>query len=224
MNKENHEMFNEIAPTYDLLNHIFSFGIDKWWRRRVFKKVKKLRPSSILDCATGTGDLALSLSEIKNAKVTALDPAKNMLRIAKSKDKKNALTFKQGFSESLPFKAKSFDVVTLAFGVRNFKDRKKGLTEIHRVLKSGGHLLILEFAWPRFPLNGVYNLYFKTVIPFLGGLISKKKSAYTYLYTSVKSFPKPKKFMAQLSEIGFTDIEFTPLNMGIAAIYLAQKK
>lgn len=222
------KMFDQISTKYDLLNHLLSLGIDNLWRRKAVKYISKKKPSSILDIATGTGDLAFALLKANPEKLTGLDLSEGMLEVARKKaSAKNSsikIDFIQGDSENLPFPDNSYDAVTVAFGVRNFEDLTKGLREILRVLKPGGQLVVLEFSKPdAFPFKQIYQFYFRFILPFIGGLISKDKSAYTYLPESVQQFPQSREFENILLGTGFGNIHSERLTMGVATIYSATK-
>lgn len=222
-------MFNDIAPKYDFLNHFLSLGIDIQWRKNVRKLLAPYKPKTILDVATGTGDLAIELNKLQPEKIIGLDIAANMLHIGKEKIKTKKLDrvieLQLGDSENLPFKDHSFDAVTVAFGVRNFENLQKGLKEMHRVLKPGGVAAILEFSKPKtFPVKQVYNFYFKYILPGFGKLVSKSKDAYTYLPESVSNFPEDKDFLDELLYAGFTKNTQKRLTMGIATLYEAHRQ
>lgn len=220
-------MFNNIAPKYDFLNHFLSMGIDKLWRKRAIRLLKSANPQRVLDVATGTGDLAIALSKSLGAKVTGLDLSTEMLKVAERKVEKLGnvdIDLVQGDSENLPFSTGAFDAITVAFGVRNFENLEKGLTEMARTLKPGGQMVILEFSKPsRFPMKQIYNFYFKTILPFWGGIISKDKAAYTYLPESVNQFPEGKAFTNILAKIGMGEIKEYRQTFGIATIYFSVK-
>jgi demethylmenaquinone methyltransferase/2-methoxy-6-polyprenyl-1,4-benzoquinol methylase len=222
-------MFNDIAPKYDFLNHFLSLGIDIRWRKKVRELLAPYKPKTILDVATGTGDLAIELSKLHPDQIIGLDIAANMLQIGKEKIKTKKLDqiieMQLGDSENMPFKDYSFDAVTVAFGVRNFEDLQKGLKEMHRVLKHGGTATILEFSKPKiFPVKQLYNFYFKYILPGFGKLVSKSKDAYTYLPESVSVFPEDKEFINELEKAGFRGNRQKRLSMGIATLYSANKK
>ena len=187
------QMFDNIAKSYDFLNHSLSLGMDNLWRKTAIKRLTN-NPTSILDIATGTADFAISASKYTKAKITGIDISKGMLEIGHKKIIKQGLekriNLQLADSENLPFDDNSFDALTAGFGVRNFEDLNKGLSEMNRTLKSGGIVAILEPSEPSsFPLKQFYNLYFHYILPFLGGLISKDKNAYAYLPNSVMAFP-----------------------------------
>lgn len=223
------EMFDNISGKYDFLNHFLSFGIDHYWRRKTISILKNESPQLILDVATGTGDLAFSAHKrLKPKKIIGLDISKGMLDVGRIKIKKknleDSLEFIYGDSENIPFEDNYFDAVMVSFGVRNFEDLNVGLKEIHRVLKPSGRLLVLEFSKPKkFPIKQSYYLYSNFILPFFGKLISKDKSAYTYLPESVAAFPEGEDFLGQLSKVSFKDSFHKQLSGGIASIYSAKK-
>ncbi len=222
------EMFNDISPKYDLLNHLLSANIDKLWRNRVVRLLAQKQPKTILDIATGTADFALAASRIKNSLITGIDISEGMLDVGREKVNKKGLNDRikllKADSENLPFEKNSFDAAIVGFGVRNFENLKKGLAEIFRVLKPGGEFYVLEFSKPtKTPVKQFYQLYFTKVLPFVGGMISKNKNAYTYLPESVNEFPDGVNFLAILAETGFTGTQFFEQTFGIATIYKACK-
>jgi demethylmenaquinone methyltransferase/2-methoxy-6-polyprenyl-1,4-benzoquinol methylase len=222
------KMFDNIAPSYDLLNHLLSAGIDKLWRRRVINMIRHRPHQHILDLATGTGDLAIAAAALPDTHITAVDLSAGMLKFQQKKlEKKNLLkriTLLQGDGEALPFDDNTFDVVMIAFGVRNFEDLPKGLAEMHRVLKKDGLVEILEFSKPKtFPVKQLYQFYFTRILPTVGRWISKDKSAYSYLPNSVGYFPSGTSFTQYLTQAGFTGPGIRPLTLGIASIYSARK-
>lgn len=223
------QMFDKIAPRYDFLNHFLSLGIDRIWRRKAIREIKKSGPATLLDVATGTGDLAiLAAWKIEGIKVTGIDITAGMLDIARKKSNKSGLDDQLDFlladAENLPFQENTFDALTVAFGIRNFGDLRKGLAEMLRVMVPGGKLAILEFGKPRvFPLKQGYHFYFKRILPFVGKITSKDPKAYTYLYESVQAFPDGKAMVDLLQEIGFNAVEYKSLTFGICAMYTATK-
>lgn len=223
------QMFDRISFRYDLLNHLLSLGIDKIWRKKMVKELCKQYNSHILDIATGTGDLAIMLAKnIPNADIIGIDISKNMLKLAKKKiilnHFDNKIKIMQSDCEQLPFKKFSFEAITVAFGIRNFENFSKGLSEIFRVLKVSGTLFILEFSIPkRFPIKQFYHLYTKYLVPFIGAILSKNKDAYFYLTQSVYSFPYGKEMEYILKKIGFYNVKSISLSFGIATIYIAKK-
>ena len=223
-------MFNRIAPRYDLLNRVLSFGIDRIWRRRLVRLVRKKAAGSVLDVATGTGDLALALAATlrKPLTVYGLDISSGMLELARKKvDKKglqDLIVLKEGDSEALPFDDNYFDAVTVAFGVRNFGDLAKGLAEMRRVLKPGASLYVLEFSKPSvFPVKQLYGFYFSHILPWWGGVISKDKAAYSYLPACVMDFPEGAAFEAELRRAGLNPTRSRRQTFGIATIYISEK-
>lgn len=222
------EMFDNISARYDFLNHFLSMGIDKGWRRKVVRMIGAKKPSTILDIATGTGDLAIALSKIPNTQITGLDLSAGMLKVGEEKIAKKGLTtqisLQQGDSENLPFEDNSFDAITVAFGVRNFENLEKGLSEIYRVVKPGGTVAVLEFSQPTgFPFKQVYRFYFKFILPTIGRMVSKDDSAYTYLPESVDAFPYGDRFIQILNKLGFSQPVAKEVTFGVATIYTATK-
>lgn len=226
--KQVEEMFDDISPKYDLLNHLLSANIDRLWRRKVIRMLEKRQPKTILDIATGTADFAIAASKIKDSMITGIDISEGMLEVGRKKVLKLGLSSKieliKADSESLPFDTGCFDAAIVAFGVRNFENLRKGLTEIQRVLKPGGEFYILEFSKPaKFPIKQLYQFYFNKVLPFIGGLVSNNKKAYTYLPDSVNEFPDGLKFLSILADIGFVEMSHHEQTFGIATIYKARK-
>lgn len=223
------KMFDNISHRYDFLNHFLSMGIDKLWRKKAIKILAKDKPQSILDIATGTGDFAFeAFNGIKPQKLVGVDISEGMLskaRIkAKDRDLDAYISFNYGDSENLQFEDNSFDAAIVAFGVRNFENLDKGLSEIFRVLKPGGRIVVLEFSKPKtFPVKQVYNFYFKYILPFWGKLISKDAAAYTYLPESVQVFPEGKDFVTRLNTAGFVESKDQPLTFGICSLYTGKK-
>ena len=222
-------MFDRISQKYDRLNHVLSFNIDKVWRRKTAKAVAKKHPTTILDLATGTADLAIALAmHNPNAYITGTDISEKMLEIGKAKVVKRGLEkqieLQLGDASNMPFKDNTFDAVTVAFGVRNFEDMNQGLSEIHRVLKPGGQAFILEFSMPeKFPIKQAYRLYFKHILPTIGRCVSKDPSAYTYLPESVERFPKPLDFLQELSTHSLSEGTMRQFCCGIATLYSTKK-
>lgn len=223
-------MFDRISPKYDALNHLLSLNIDKVWRRKTAKVVAKNHPKTILDLATGTADLAIALAKRNpQAKIIGMDISEKMMEIGKAKIAKqgleNQIEVRFGDAAKLPFEDNSFDAVTVAFGVRNFENLDKGLSEISRVLKPNGHAVILEFSLPkRFPFKQLYHLYFKHILPRIGKWVSKDRSAYSYLPASVEKFPRPDRFLQILSDNGLKNNKKKAFSWGIATLYVAQKR
>ncbi len=223
------KMFDTISGDYDGLNRVISFGIDIKWRRKVVKLVAKSNPDTILDIATGTGDLAINLAETNATKITGLDISSGMLDIGKQKVIKKGLVDKidmiLGDSENMPFEDNSFDAITVAFGVRNFETLENGLKEILRVLKPNGIFVILETSMPdKTPYKQGYNFYTKNILPLIGKLFSKDRSAYKYLCESASVFPYGEVLNNILREIGFINVEDLPQTFGVATIYTASKQ
>lgn len=227
--KQVEAMFNGIAPRYDFLNRVLSFGIDNIWRRRLIRGLLKSNPSMVLDVATGTADLAILLAR-KNPMVTVVgvDIAEQMLSFGRVKLEKKKLnervTLSKASSERLPFNDSSFDATMVAFGVRNFENPLNGLKEMGRVIKPGGSIHVLEFTNPRTGfVRFVYRFYFNRILPFIGRMVSGHKSAYTYLPTSVQAFEEREAFVDLLHKAGFVNAKFKLQSFGIAAIYVAIK-
>lgn len=222
------QMFNNIAHKYDLLNHTLSLHIDKIWRRKAINILKKRNVKHILDVATGTGDFAIAATSIKGVSIKGIDISEEMLAIGQKKITKKGLEkiieLSLGDSEAIAFPSETFDAVTVAFGVRNFENLQKGLSEIYRVLKPNGIIVVLEFSKPsRFPFKQIYNFYFKYILPSIGKLISKDQSAYTYLPESVQRFPDGKHFVDELLKAGFSEANNRQLTFGIVTIYTGIK-
>lgn len=223
-------MFDSIAWRYDFLNHFLSFGIDRIWRRRAIRIISKnYRTPVILDVATGTGDLAIAAMKINPVKITGIDISQNMLEIGREKIRKKGLSGKieliQGDSENIPLGDDNYDVAMVAFGVRNFSDPLKGLSEMKRVIRKDGMILVLEFSKPSgFLFRSVFNFYFRKILPFVGKLFSKDKAAYSYLPDSVNKFPDNEAFLQLLARAGFSDTRQVKLTGGVASIYTGLKK
>ena len=221
-------MFDNIAETYDLLNYMISFGMDKKWRKIAIQKITN-NPKKILDVATGTADFAIAACRMQDVKITGIDISEGMINVGKEKIKKkeleNRIDLQIADSENLPFLDNSFDAITAGFGIRNFENLEKGLSEMYRVLSPNGMVVILEPSTPKaFPIKQIYNIYFHKVLPFIGKLISKDNSAYTYLPNSVEAFPNQDKLIPQLKNIGFNNCKHIPLTFGIVDLYVAIKK
>lgn len=222
------QMFDNISTGYDDLNRVISFGTDLAWRKKVIKIVKDSKPKSILDIATGTGDLAIALADSEAEKIVGLDISAGMLSVGQQKINQKKLQDRiemvQADSEKLPYSDNSFDAITVAFGVRNFENLDKGLSEIQRVLRKNGVFVILETSVPsKFPFKQGYAVYTKFILPMIGRLFSKDKSAYQYLSESASKFPYGKKLCNILEKNGFTNVEFKPQTFGAATIYTASK-
>ncbi len=222
-------MFNNISGTYDFLNHFLSLGIDIRWRRKAIGELSGTKPKMVLDVATGTGDFAFEAIDIlKPDKIIGVDISEGMLEMAKKKIQKRGLaqqyTVQIGDSEKLPFEANTFDAVTVAFGVRNFENLEQGLSNMLKVLKPGGKIVILEFSKPQnFGIKHLYNFYFKYITPFFGKLFSKDQRAYSYLPESVQAFPDGVNFTDLMDKTGFSHIKCKKLTFGISTIYTAIK-
>lgn len=221
-------MFDDISPKYDFLNHLLSFGIDKSWRKRLRKELEKRPHNLVLDLATGTGDLAIELSKISDCQIIGGDISAGMLAVGKqkiaSKGLANRISMELVDSEKMPFPDAHFDSVTISYGIRNFGDLEKGLTEMCRVTKSGGSALILEFSTPRNKIfAGLFSFYFKYILPVIGRIFSKHIRAYTYLPESVASFPDGEKMVSILKNCGYAQVSYHPLTFGITTLYLCQK-
>jgi demethylmenaquinone methyltransferase/2-methoxy-6-polyprenyl-1,4-benzoquinol methylase len=224
------EMFDRIAPKYDFMNRFLSAGIDVGWRKKAIKRLKADNPKTILDIATGTGDMAILACRILNPdKIEGIDISTQMLELGKKKIEKEGLTdiirLQIGDSEAINFPPDSFDGGMVAFGVRNFENLEKGLAEIYRVLKPGAQLVVLEFSKPKtWGMKSLYNLYMKIVAPKMAGWVSKNKEAYDYLCESAKAFPERQEFVNILNKSGFSDTSFKPLSLGICCIYTGRKR
>jgi demethylmenaquinone methyltransferase/2-methoxy-6-polyprenyl-1,4-benzoquinol methylase len=229
-------MFDNIAPRYDFLNHLFSLGIDHLWRRKAvmtlarhFAQKNSDAPQRVLDVATGTGDFAVSAAKrLPAAQIVGYDLSEGMLEVGRVKMTKlglsNRVQMQQGDAEHMPFESASFDALTVAFGIRNFQDLRAGLSEMHRVLTPGGLGLILEFSKPTaFPIKQIFHLYFRFIMPTIGRWVSKDAAAYTYLPESVAAFPEGEAMHAIMSDIGFDSCRIHRLTGGIASLYEVRK-
>lgn len=226
--QEVQKMFNTIAGSYDTLNHLLSFGIDKGWRRKLVKTMGKHNPRIILDLATGTADLAIAASVLKPEKIIGTDIAEEMLEIGTKKISERTLDqmieLQKADSENLPFNNDFFDAAMVAFGVRNYENLQKGISEMCRVIKPGGYAYVLEFSKPQtFPMKQLYHFYSYYILPFIGRLVSKHGSAYTYLPESVAAFPRDEEFVQVLKKAGFAEAHFLSLSFGITNLYVARK-
>ena len=222
------EMFNNIAANYDFLNHFLSMGIDILWRKKAIRLLKDRNPKVILDVATGTGDFAIEALSLNPDRIVGVDISKDMVSVGQTKVKKknveSIIELKYGDSEALEFEDNTFDAMTVAFGVRNYENLEKGLSEMRRVLKPKGQVAIIEFSKPQaFPIKQLYNFYFMNILPTLGRMVSKDARAYTYLPESVDAFPYGDKFTEIMKKVGYTNTKVIPLTFGIASIYLADK-
>ena len=226
--EEVEQMFDNISSKYDFLNHFLSLGIDKIWRRKAVKELRLTQPKKILDIATGTGDFAIANLKLNPEEIVGIDISNGMLDVGRQKMiKRNVdhiVTMKQADSEALPFDEGYFDGLTVGFGVRNFENLEKGLSEMLRVLRTGGKAVILEFSKPKvFPIKQAFGFYSKYVIPVLGKNISKDEKAYAYLPESVEAFPEGKDFMDILTKLNYKNVTATTVSGGIATIYTGIK-
>ena len=221
------KMFDNIAKSYDFLNHFLSFGMDFYWRKKAVSKLTN-NPKKILDVATGTADFAIAATKMKEVQIIGIDISEKMLEIGENKIKQKGLEkqikLQLADSENLPFESGSFDGITAGFGVRNFENLQLGLSEMCRVLKEDGIAVILEPSKPKaFPVRQIYSAYFHYILPFFGRLISKDNRAYNYLPESVDTFPENEKFIDILKAVGFTKAQHLPLTLGIVSLYIAIK-
>jgi demethylmenaquinone methyltransferase/2-methoxy-6-polyprenyl-1,4-benzoquinol methylase len=222
-------MFDKIAFRYDFLNRFLSGGIDIYWRKRAIRELKEIQPQTVLDVATGTADVAIMTHKyLHPRKIIGIDISEGMLDLGRQKIARLLLNehieLQYGDSEAINFPPGSFDAITVAFGVRNFENLEKGLAEMHRVLRPGGKLVILEFSRPKQKLfSGLYNAYMRLIAPGIGRWLSKNREAYQYLYSSVKAFPEGETFLHILQKIGFTETTLKRLSLGICTIYCGRK-
>ena len=223
------QMFDNIASTYDILNHRLSWDIDKSWRKKAISQLLPFNPQSILDIATGTGDFAILSAEMLSPKqMIGVDISDGMMTIGRQKVKAKGLQdivfFKKEDCTNLSFEDNSFDAVTAAFGIRNFQDLDRGLSEMCRVLKQGGHLIIVELTTPIcFPMKQLFKIYSHTILPIYGRIISKDTNAYHYLINTIEAFPQGERMVEILRNIGFKEPKFTRLTSGICTMYFATK-
>jgi demethylmenaquinone methyltransferase/2-methoxy-6-polyprenyl-1,4-benzoquinol methylase len=221
-------MFNNISAKYDFLNHFLSLGIDKLWRKRAIKELKSLKPKRMLDIATGTGDFALEALKINPHNIIGVDISEGMLKVGmekmKSRQVDHIISLRLGDSENLPFENDVFDAITVGFGVRNFENLEKGLSEMLRVLRPGGKAVVLEFSKPKsFPIKQLFSFYSNYFIPFFGKLFSKDQRAYSYLPESVQVFPEGQAFQDILVQVGFENVASFTVSGGIATVYSGTK-
>lgn len=218
-------MFDRIAPKYDFFNRLFSLRVDLLWRKSLVKWMQSDNPKQILDVATGTGELAITLWKKFRVKITAVDLSQEMLNLADKKIKELGadITIQKANAENLPFESNKFDAVSVGFGVRNFENLEKGLSELRRVAKEDGNVYILEFSKMEGVLSPLYNFYFRKMLPFLARMISGEKEAYTYLPDSVQNFPCGERMKNILLDLGFSKVEYKKLSLGIVTIYKAKK-
>ena len=227
-NNLNKEMFDSISKEYDFINNLITFGFHKKWKKEIVEILKKIKPKKILDLATGTADIAIQLSSIENCKIIALDPSSKMLKIGERKiqnlnSNKNIL-LEEGNAENLKYAEKTFDAVTIGYGVRNFTNLKNSLNEIYRVLKNGGLLIILETSLPSNPLiRFFYNIHTKIYVRIIGMIFSNNSNAYKYLESSAKIFPYGEDFKKILIDLNFKDIRLEIKLFGASTIYIAKK-
>lgn len=225
--RRNREMFDAIAQRYDVLNHLLSGGIDIYWRRRALNSLQLSIEPRILDLATGTADFALAAGRLNPKSVIGVDVALEMLRLGvrKVEERSASAALMGGDAEHLPFQDASFDVVMGAFGVRNFGHIPSGLSEAYRVLRPGGQILVLDFCEPATPLfRQLYQFYFHSILPLVGGLLSGQRQAYAYLPNSVDTFPQGSAFVRLLEDAGFVEASATTLTMGVCSIYKGSKR
>ena len=227
-NNQNREMFDSISKEYDFINNLITFGAHKKWKKQIVNICKKINPKKILDLATGTSDIAIELSSIKECKIIGVDPSSKMLEVGQSKiDKKNLndkILLEKGNAENLKYDDGMFDVVTIGYGVRNFTNLKNSLKEIYRVLKKDGLLIILETSLPSSPLVRVfYNIHTKLYVRIIGMIFSNNSSAYGYLESSAKTFPYGKDFIKILRDVNFINIQSEIKLFGASTIYIAKK-
>lgn len=222
-------MFDAIAHRYDLLNHLLSFGIDRIWRRKAVAMLRSDAPKTILDVATGTGDLAIRALKLSPRRIVGVDISEAMLKRGREKiagiGAQDIIEMRSGASEDLPFDDGSFDAAMVAFGVRNFENLRVGLSEIARVLRPGQPLVVLEFSHPRrFPIKQLYGLYFRYVVPNIGRTVSRHEHAYKYLPDSVGVFPSGEAFLEEMAASGFEDLRAERLTFGIASLYFGRAR
>lgn len=222
------KMFNSISNRYDFLNHFLSLGIDILWRRKAISLLKDLQPKTILDIATGTGDLAIEALSLKPEKIVGVDISEGMLEVGRRKmrEKKldNIIQLTLGDSENLPFTDNYFDAAIVAFGVRNFENLERGLGEMLRVVRPGGRIVILEMSKPsKFPMKQLYNVYFTSILPVIGRWISRDQAAYRYLPESVQAFPDGDQLVKILAATGYKNPQCKPLTFGISTLYWGSK-
>ena len=223
------QMFDNIAPSYDKLNHRLSWNIDKGWRRKAIRQLEPHKPQALLDIATGTGDFAILAAEmLRPARLVGADISEGMMEVGRQKVREKGLdaiiTFEREDCTALSYPDATFDAVTAAFGIRNFADLDKGLCEMCRVLKKGGHLSIVELTSPvAFPMKQLFHIYAHTVLPVYGRLISKDNSAYSYLTKTIEAFPQGELMVEILRKAGFREASFKRLTFGICTMYFATK-
>ncbi|MGZ3920922.1 MAG: bifunctional demethylmenaquinone methyltransferase/2-methoxy-6-polyprenyl-1,4-benzoquinol methylase UbiE [Bacteroidia bacterium] len=222
------QMFDNISGRYDFLNSLLSFGTHKGWRKKCVKLLRAKNPKNILDVATGTADFAIECAKLNPDKITGIDISEGMMQVGREKIQKLGLgkliTLEAGNAETISYPDNSFDAIVVGFGVRNFQNLEKGLTNLNRILKPGGQIVILEFSYPTNPvIKAGYNFYFSYLTPLIGKIFSKDPRAYSYLMESVKAFPNNQDFVAIMNGSGFKNSGFKGLSMGVAAIYHGYK-
>ena len=222
------EMFDNIAPEYDRFNYLASMNIDKIWRKRAISSLKPFAPRKVLDIATGTGDLALLIEKIlKPESIIGCDISEGMMQVAREKCRRRgvtSITFENEDCTALTYPDESFDAVTSSFGIRNFQELDKALSEMQRVLRKGGHLAILELSTPvKFPMKQLFPIYARCIMPLLGWMFSKDKKAYKYLPDSIASFPQGEVLQKAITDAGFSRTEFHRLTGGVCTLYIATK-
>jgi demethylmenaquinone methyltransferase / 2-methoxy-6-polyprenyl-1,4-benzoquinol methylase len=222
------QMFDNISHRYDLLNTLLSFGIHKGWRKKCVKMLASVQPKSILDVATGTGDFAIECATLFPEKITGIDISEGMMVVGRKKIANRGLshliTLEDGNAETVTYNDDTFDAIVVGFGVRNFQNLEKGLSNMFRILKPGGQLIVLEFSYPTNPLiKALYTMYFSYITPFVGRIFSKDQRAYSYLMESVKAFPNNQNFVDVLNTVGYKNTSYRPLSLGVAAIYKGEK-
>ncbi len=224
------QMFDNIAPTYDKLNHIMSLNVDKLWRRHALKEIVDGTPQRILDVACGTGDSTISIARAaaEGTKVTGVDISEGMMALVTEKAEKagvlDRIDLQVADGEALPYEEGTFDRVTCAFGIRNFEHKEKGLEEFRRVLRPGGRAVILELSVPQNKvLRWAYDLYFLHILPWVGGKVSGDKAAYKYLPASVHNFPAPKEFCRMMEEAGFRSVRFRTFTFGLCRMFTGER-
>lgn len=227
--EEVRKMFDNISNKYDFLNHFLSLGIDRIWRRKAVNELKSINPKKLLDLATGTGDFAIACLRLNPDKIIGMDISNGMLEVGRKKMRlkkmDHIIDMRLGDSEALPFEDNTFDGLTVGFGVRNFEDLRKGLSEMLRVVRSGGKIVVLEFSKPkRFPVKQYFAFHSRFIIPFFGKRISKDDKAYAYLPESVAAFPEGRDFERILEELGYQNVKSRLVSGGIATIYTGLKK
>ncbi len=221
------KMFDDIAPTYDQLNHLLSFDVDKSWRRKAVRTILSIHPEVVADLACGTGDFAIALAKAGVSKVLGYDISEGMLKYGNAKLRKMLLDkqviMQMSDAENLPLEDDSVDAVSIAFGIRNFEHKEIGLSEMHRIIRPGGMVCILELSVPQNPLlQALYKIYFLHVLPFFGGLISGNRQAYKYLPNSVMAFPKPNEFMEMMRGAGFCNVTAKAFTFGLCRMYIGR--